>query len=166
MDHLNQEQFEHHINKFKRDLGVGLYGTHAVVGDVVVPTVRTELMVSKVHKDDRYFMHAYVPGEEGNLHRMSMSNLGPQDYYGLALHGIPTAFDEDATFDTYDLSEFASGVHEHLSKAHGERPNKELWADLYQDWHRRGQLRAVEVSDFDKTESTTRVYDPVTQRYI
>jgi len=165
MRHLNQEQFEHHINKFKRDLGVELYGTHAIIGNVVVPTVRTELMSRKTDGTDNYFMHAYVPGEEGNLHHMSITNMGPQDYYGLNLYG-PADEHEFRNFDTYDLSEFERGVYPHLAKAHSDRPNDILWHGLYQEWHRQGQLRAVEVSDWEKTEGATRVYDPVTQKYV
>lgn len=169
MRHLNQEQFEQHIKKFKDTFGVELYGTHAVVGDVVVPTVRTELMAKNRDGSDQYFMSAMVPGREGNLHHMTMTNFGNRNWYGLSLRSEHTG--EDKNLDTYDLSEFSSGLHQHLSKAHDYPPTPPTigmsLTDAYLDeWHGKSKLRAVEVSDWDTREGTTRVYDPVTQKYV
>jgi hypothetical protein len=183
MRHINQEQFEQHIKNFKDSLGIELYGTHAVLGDIAVPTVRTNLYFRKNadpqgdgtdQGENQYWLQASVPGNEGNLHTLAATNFSRDKHYLLKVYvpeddmHDPTYSHDDSSFQTDNLSEFSQGFHEHLKKGEAFRPNTRLSSFYYDDWHRRNQLRAVEVSDWDEhgAPGVVRVYDHMTGKYV
>jgi len=173
-DNLHQAQFEQHIADFAKETGVQVYGTHTVAGNTVIPTVRTTLMTRQKDGKRQYYMEAHVPGQEGNLHHLTVTNYHGPTFYGLSLSQNARG---DENLDTHDLEEFSRGVRQHLAKAtefppSGVKQENEIMNERaavrghYNEWHERNKLRAVEVTDWDTNEHATRVYDPVTKKYL
>lgn len=180
---LSDKQFNTHIDKFKEQTGVNLLRQHLVVGDQVVPTVRQNLTFKQKDGRTAYMMSATITGEEGNHHEMMVHTLNGSPFYGLALsrnsrHRAHDAQGNAENLDTNDLQEFSSGIQGHLKKAAFTPPSSHpstsgipmsergVINGYLEEWHRTGKLRAVEVHDWDKNESETRTYDPVTEKYI
>jgi len=177
-EQLNEGQFEHHVNAFKQQTGVELLGTHAIIGDRVVPTVRQNLVTKQKNGKSAYIMEASIPGEEGNLHSLTVHTFGDKPFYGLALSDNV----RKENLDTHDLAEFSTKMGTHLSKAVNTPPSTQQRSELsglgidtsdsaivagyLDEWHRRGKLSATEVNDFDANSTETRVYDPVSEKHI
>jgi hypothetical protein len=175
---LNDGQFEHHVNAFKQQTGVELLGTHAIVGDRVVPTVRQNLVTKQKNGKASYMLEASIPGEEGNLHSLTVHTFGDKPFYGLALSSNA----RKENLDTNDLAEFSTKMGTHLSKAVNTPPSTKQRSELsglgmdtsdtgivaghLDEWHRKGKLSATEVNDFDAKKTETRVYDPVSEKHI
>lgn len=177
MGDLNKHQFEQYLADFEKETGVQLYGSHAVVGNRAIPTVRTQLFTRKHITDSgvtqQYYLEAQVPGREGNLHSMNIHTYGGRPFYGMALS--ENARGEN--LDTHSIEEFSQGVDKHLESAASKPPSKkrgehEIMSEQaavdnqLDEWHRRGKLRTVEVVDWDNDEDSTKTYDPMTGKYL
>jgi len=177
MPNLNKHQFEQHLANFEKETGVQLYGSHAVVGDRAIPTVRTQLVTRKKMTDSgatqQYYLEATVPGREGNLHSMTIHTYRGKPFYGMALS--KNARGEN--LDTHSIEEFSQGVDKHLESAVSKPPStkrkeSEIMSEQaavggqLDEWHRRGKLRTVELVDWDTNENLTKTYDPLTGKYL
>ena len=179
-ENLNQGQFEHHLNEFKKQTGVELLGRHAIINDRVVPTVRQELTVKQKDEKSAYILDAAVMGEEGNLHGLMVHTFGDKPFYGLALSKNV----RKENLDTHDLSEFSTKLDTHLNKAINTPPSTEpipnhpltelgfntsdaATTSMYLDeWNRTGRLSSVQITDYDANKSTIKLYDPLSEKYI
>jgi len=169
------------LDAFEEATGVRLYGGHIAVNGKVIPTVRSQLIVTtKPNGDVQYYLEAFVPGKEENLHSLTVhthSRTG-NTFYGLALSKNARTSEN---LDTFDVGEFTKNIDKHLATAFEfpPSPDKGEWeimseqaavAGFLDEWSRRGDLRSVSVQQYSPNsgfgEANNYLYDPVANTYV
>lgn len=170
-----------HLDKFEEETGVKLHGSHLVIGDKAIPTVRNTLAVStKANGDVQYYLEAFVLGEEGNLHKLEVhthSKTG-KPFYGLALSKNARLSEN---LDTFDVDEFVNGIDKHLANAFEFPPSSDVgeWEIMSEndavlatlnDWFEKGLWRSILVQQYSPDtgfgEASTYFYDPIENIYV
>jgi hypothetical protein len=169
------------LDNFEEATGVRLYGSHIAVNGKVIPTVRSQLVVTtKPNGDVEYHLEASIPGKEENLHSLTVhthSRTG-KTFYGLALSKNARTSEN---LDTFDIGEFTKNIDKHLANAFEfpPSPDKGEWeimsdqaavAGFLDEWSRRGVLRSVSVQQYSPGagfgEANNYLYDPVANTYV
>jgi len=170
---LQQEQFQEHLEAFQKQSGVDLYGTHAVVGGIALPTVSQNLVVRPVEGGHHYYLESRVRGSEGNLHNMGVQVRGDNRFYSFSAERPGVRYPE--YHEASDPVEFSRSLPGALARStefppSETKPEGEFLssaagvAGTTEELHRTGRYGNITVNVMGSGKHSF-VYDPVTETH-